>query len=365
MTKQIEKTCEQCGKPFVGVPTKRFCSDACRYADFKETVICPTCNKSFITYKSGQSRRTYCSKDCIPKVEKKSITCEGCGKEFMAYESQKGLKYCSKECRSKVKAVVYHCEHCNKDIPGFTKQPRRFCSKECEQAETHIDTTCPQCGKAFWYHRSWPRIYCSRKCSATVNAKKNLGIFELQKQHCEQCGKEITKDKRAGRRFCSADCFGAWLSIHNVGEAHPTYKQIDRTCKQCGDAFKAVPSEIAKGWGNFCCRSCAATWQRINDPNAPLPPVMRGEDNPRWKGGYLPYYGPSWRPIRKTVRERDKYTCQRCGITESELGQELDVHHVKPFRLFGVDNHIEANNPNNLICLCKTCHTTVGHESPD
>lgn len=363
MTKQIEKTCEQCGNSFAGAATRRFCSDACRYASFKVTKECPTCGKSFITYKAQSNQRVYCSPDCIPKVEKKLITCAGCGKEFHAYDSQKGTKYCSQECRAKVKSAVYACEHCGKEIQGFTSQKRRFCSRECKHAHTCVDAVCPNCGKAFWYRLSWPRIYCSRKCSAAVNAKKNLGIVELPPQHCEQCGKEITKDKRSGRRFCSMDCFGTWLSIHNVGEANPIYKQTDRTCKQCGESFKTTPSEIAKGWGNFCCRSCAATWQAINTPITDRLPIMFGEDNPRWVGGYFPYYGPSWRPSRREARERDSFTCQRCGTTESELGQELDVHHVKPFRLFGLDNHLEANQKENLISLCKTCHTIVENET--
>lgn len=359
MIKQIEKTCEQCRKTFVGTPSKRFCSDACRYAEFKETVICPTCNKPFITYKSGQSRRTYCSTDCIPKVEKKPITCAGCGIEFFAYDSQKGTKFCSQECRAKVKSATCACENCGKEFRYFLKNPRHFCSRKCQQAAKRIDTTCPNCGKTFWYHASWPRIYCSRSCSAAVNAKVNLGIVELPPQHCEQCGKEITKDKRTGRRFCNSNCFGAWLSIHNVGEANPIYQRIDRTCKQCGNPFKAVPSEIDKGWGNFCCRSCAATWQVANDPNHPLPPVLYGEDNPRWKGGAVTYYGPSWHPSRRDARERDNFTCQRCGVTESELGRELDVHHIKPFRPFGVDNHTVANQLDNLISLCNICHKIV------
>lgn len=86
---------------------------------------------------------------------------------------------------------------------------------------------------------------------------------------------------------------------------------------------------------------------------------MSGENNPRWKGGYEPYYGTSWSNAREKARERDNYTCQVCGLTENELGQEVDVHHIIPFFEFGVENHKEANSLDNLVCLCRICHVNI------
>lgn len=71
---------------------------------------------------------------------------------------------------------------------------------------------------------------------------------------------------------------------------------------------------------------------------------MIGEDNPMWCGGisYEPY-GPEFdEDLRKTIRERDNYTCQICN----EYGNY--VHHI---------NYIKTDNrAENLISLCNSCH---------
>lgn len=83
-----------------------------------------------------------------------------------------------------------------------------------------------------------------------------------------------------------------------------------------------------------------------------------GEDNPMWKGGKDDYYGPSWPSARRNARDRDDYSCQRCGMTDAEhtekYGQALHVHHIEPFRTF--DDHSEANRLGNLVTLCRECH---------
>lgn len=53
-----------------------------------------------------------------------------------------------------------------------------------------------------------------------------------------------------------------------------------------------------------------------------------------------------WQRKRKTVLERDNYTCRACGIS----GVPLDVHHLKGY------DKIPNESPNNLVSLCKECH---------
>jgi len=81
-----------------------------------------------------------------------------------------------------------------------------------------------------------------------------------------------------------------------------------------------------------------------------------GPLNPRWNGGKIYYYGPSWNSQRNAARKRDNYTCQYCGTTEDILGKQLDVHHIRKFRLFGLAHHEQANHLDNLISLCPQCH---------
>jgi len=71
-------------------------------------------------------------------------------------------------------------------------------------------------------------------------------------------------------------------------------------------------------------------------------------------------YGPSWPQAREAVRARDGYRCRQCDTPERE-GRAHDVHHIRPFREYGYisgenRNDSVANDRDNLITLCPTCH---------
>ena len=53
--------------------------------------------------------------------------------------------------------------------------------------------------------------------------------------------------------------------------------------------------------------------------------------------------------LRKKVFERDKFTCQKCGL-EDLSGNKLEAHHISPIYLSGKDEF------DNLITLCFDCH---------
>jgi hypothetical protein len=83
-----------------------------------------------------------------------------------------------------------------------------------------------------------------------------------------------------------------------------------------------------------------------------------GPNNHGWKGGRgtLPY-GPEFtRKFKRLIRERDNYTCQRCGKTQEQQGRTLHVHHR--------DRDKFNNDPTNLITICSSCHVWIGH-NPD
>jgi 5-methylcytosine-specific restriction endonuclease McrA len=84
---------------------------------------------------------------------------------------------------------------------------------------------------------------------------------------------------------------------------------------------------------------------------------MKAEGNPMWNGGEVPtsWYGKNWRRQRARAKQRDKHTCQQCGITEKDYGRTLEVHHIKPFACFS--NQKQANYLKNLVTLCHRCHS--------
>lgn len=71
-------------------------------------------------------------------------------------------------------------------------------------------------------------------------------------------------------------------------------------------------------------------------------------------------YGPNWPEQRDKARARDGYRCRTCGAPERD-GRQHDVHHIRPFREYGYipgenENYLLANQLDNLITLCPTCH---------
>ncbi|KUK45682.1 MAG: Putative ATP-dependent helicase, partial [Anaerolinea thermophila] len=63
-------------------------------------------------------------------------------------------------------------------------------------------------------------------------------------------------------------------------------------------------------------------------------------------------YGSDWDKIRQRVLNRDGHRCQVCGAVG--VDRPLHVHHIQPFRSF--TNRESANQLQNLITLCPTCH---------
>ena len=95
-----EKTCEFCGKTFMGIKKQRFCSLACvaRRGPVRTEKICPVCEQKFM----GTKQQIYCSDKCKTREyamrkqqECGSKTCLACGKEFSGNSLQ---KFCSRKC---------------------------------------------------------------------------------------------------------------------------------------------------------------------------------------------------------------------------------------------------------------------------
>ncbi len=87
--------------------------------------------------------------------------------------------------------------------------------------------------------------------------------------------------------------------------------------------------------------------------NGNKPPVRRGEANNKWKGGIsrgykTGYYSTEYKIWRKSIFERDNYTCQVCR----KVGVYLTAHHIKSFAHYPKLRF----DVNNGITLCEDCH---------
>ena len=85
-------------------------------------------------------------------------------------------------------------------------------------------------------------------------------------------------------------------------------------------------------------------------------PDNRGENHPQWQGGksFEPYGLKFNNQLKEQIRKRDNYTCQECGYTQEQLGYKLSTHHI--------DYDKQNNQENNLISLCKGCHSQTNFE---
>lgn len=194
---------------------------------------------------------------------------------------------------------------------------------------------CEWCGTAFEvkYPRN-PNRFC---CYACRNASYRGPQPERRKRQaviCATCGETVwvwpSHAKR--QRYCSRAC-----------NPHFRDRRVEVECELCGKVVLKQPSVA----GRFCSDSCRVSWFALS---------FRGEDSPHWRGGQIGYYGPDWKEQRRRARERDGHLCRVCGIDAASLGQQLSVHHLVPFRVFGVSHHKAANALGNLVSLCPRCH---------
>lgn len=229
----------------------------------------------------------------------------------------------------------YACEGCGTAFQSRQAAPR-FCSKSCATTRQHRDNVrpafvCEHCGVAFTVFPSiaaqrTPR-FCSKACYEAERAPRG----ELVERRCEQCGATFSgplwqfDSKTAKGRFCSiACCNAAKIGVKRLPLRH---------CRQCGKGFYPVSTQRRL---QFCSRDCHMAWKSAH-------------------ALWYRYYGPNWPEQRDKARARDQDTCQDCG--KQQHTPALDVHHIRPRRLFGGD-HVAANEIGNLVSLCRGCHRT-------
>lgn len=167
---------------------------------------------------------------------------------------------------------------------------------------------------------------------------------------------------------CHKRTVGKWLHRHNIdvpegGNQSPADQRLTDTDwlrEQYIESENSMP-EIANEIG--CSVYAVFCWLNRHGIETRGPGShdgLSGENHPQWKGGYFPY-GAGWtEEKRRTVRERDNFTCQEpnCTVTQEEHvdqhGERLHVHHLRKAR--DVDDPEKRNAKKNLITLCRGCH---------
>lgn len=173
--------------------------------------------------------------------------------------------------------------------------------------------------------------------------------------NCLTCDKPIESFKSRPKKFCSFMCYiknadikkGFTKGVKNIKLSDYKRKLVPRVeieCKFCDKIIKVKNSR--KGTANFCSNKCKYEF-------------MQKENSPTWKGGlsFEPYGLDFDNKLREQIRKRDGYRCQECFRHQNELGYKLPVHHID----FNKTNSI----PENLIALCRNCHTQTNWNRED
>jgi hypothetical protein len=176
--------------------------------------------------------------------------------------------------------------------------------------------------------------------------------------------------------FCDCGCGKSFYMYDNRGRIRhyisghngrgEKVQRIRLACDFCGMEIIRLSCQIKKGNYHFCNRHCKSKWigqntlqtpeykekkRRIALKNGNIPPPMRGEDHPNWKGGISKQDRRSDARYKKWYKEvlaKDNFTCQICGLR----GGRLSAHHIRAWADFPELRY----DINNGQCLCYDCH---------
>lgn len=192
--------------------------------------------------------------------------------------------------------------------------------------------------------------FCKCGCGNPIRYKKFYkyqGISKYIHTHHPSWNKGLTKETNESVKRISEKKKGNKFSL-----GHYRVECIFRFCKMCGEQLSRQYSIKKK---NFCSRKCY--WESLIGKI----PWNKGisfrpmEQHHNWKGGksFEPYGIEFNKNLKRLIRKRDCFTCQKCYISELELGKALDIHHI--------DYNKKNNDSNNLISLCKGCHIKTNY----
>lgn len=302
------------------------------------------------------------------------VVCDFCNQPFYKREqliAKSKNNFCNVQCKRLFGSVETRCAHCLKVIRKQENQIRstNFCSKECSiQWRQHnnfmkrrsvIVVYCGNCGNPIettpYYTKTRKKQFCDKACFAqwkrnSTPSGTDSPFYNRIEIRCAFCSSLIyrtrSKIDNHKNQFCNKNCNNNWNKLNvKRGAENWKYNTVEKPCSYCGKLVKRQYWQANGYEHTFCNTECHGKWRSEN---------MTGENSPLWQGGFIEYRGANWHKQRELARKRDNDTCQHCGITKNQIGRELDVHHIVPFRHF--DDYRIANALDNLITLCGSCH---------
>ena len=181
---------------------------------------------------------------------------------------------------------------------------------------------CKICGKTLKKNH---KFYCSRECFCESQRGKDGSKWNRIRRICKQCGEkfytvpsQITQMrqgiKSSGGKFCSQKCVNKYMKGKNHGMWK---KKIKKVCPICGKRFEVQPSNKRI---QYCSKQCYYKWRK--------------------SGGYSGEKNPCWKP-------KVKKTCELCGKQFAVKPARKDTAKFCSYRCLGLSNYLkQIRNPN-------------------
>lgn len=170
------------------------------------------------------------------------------------------------------------------------------------------------------------------------NLKKNHKGM-LGKKHSNISKRKISNNKERARKISES----LKLAYSEGRKINPS--KILGVNKKNSDTHKKLYKEgKIKIWNKGLTKETNQSIKKISKERL-------GDGNPMWLGGksFEPYGIDFNNKLKRTIRKRDNQICMLCGIHREKLKKTLSVHHINYDK--------KCNLPQNLISLCKKCHT--------
>lgn len=203
---------------------------------------------------------------------------------------------------------------------------------------------------------AWPKIPWNRGRPRTEAEKRNISIATKAAMTPEICKKIVlnrgptSKEVKEKIRQAHIKPVSKGLECQVV-ELYVNGASQDMVAVQLSISRNKIPA-ILKSKGiaiRNLLEAAQLAWRLGRSPAMSSGIHKPGRESIHWRGGtsFEPYT-VEFRDKQESIRARDSYTCQICGVSQAECLEALSVHHI---------NYNKKNDAdNNLISLCTSCH---------